>query len=295
MTCPRPGHAATRTGIASTRQGVLVFREVSSPVAVRRIASLGSFVSAVEMLSQRHKFGEGDLLGAQLANTRPRFAKRFPRLTRALSSPAAPVAGYALQAGVSAATFLWPRHRGLQLAGAATLASLQSVQRFRTPFGGDGADQMQQAINTVLASTALIRNRDRGDDLAMRALALETTISYTASGLVKAVSPVWLKGEAITGVMRTRNYGDQRVFRLVARYPAISKAVSWGTIAVETCFPLVYVLPRPAARAYLVSMSAFHVGIGQFMGLNRFLTAFGATHPAIDYVLAQRQSSARPA
>jgi hypothetical protein len=270
-----------------------VFRDMSSPVAVRRIASAGSFVAAVEMLSQRHKFGSGDLLSAQIDNTHPRFAKRFPRLTRALSSKALPVTTYALQAGVSAATFLWPRNRGVQLAGAAVLASVQTVHRFRTPFGGDGADQMQHAINTVLASTALIRNRERGDDLAMRALALETTIAYTASGLVKAVSPVWLKGDAFAGVIRTKNYGDARVFRLVNRHPELSKAVSWATIAAETCFPLVYVLPLPAARAYLASMSAFHVGIGQFMGLNRFLLAFGATHPAVHYVL-ERRHSVRP-
>lgn len=272
-----------------------MFRGVSSPVAVRRIASLGSFVAALEMLSQRKKFASGDLLSAQIDNVHPRFAKRFPRLTRVLSSEAAPVVTYGLQAGVSAATFLWPRNRRLQLAGSATLASLQAFHRFRTPFGGDGADQMQQVINGVLASTALIKNRERGNDLAMRALALETTIAYAASGVVKAVSPVWLKGDAFAGVIRTKNYGDERVFRVVARYPAASTAVSWATIAAEVCFPLVYVLPLPVARAYLASMSAFHVGIGQFMGLNRFLTAFGATHPAINYVLTQRRSSLGPA
>jgi hypothetical protein len=270
-----------------------VFRSVSAPVAVRRIASLGSFVAAVEMLSQHKRFGSGDLLSAQIESTHPGFAQRFPRLTKALSHKATPLAGYALQAGVSAATFLWPRNRGLQLAGAAALASLQTAQRFRTPFGGDGADQMQQAINGVLASTALIKDRERADDLAMRTLALETTIAYTASGLVKAVSPVWLKGDAFAGVMRTRNHGDERVFRLVARYPALSTVVSWGTIVAETCFPLVYVLPLPAARAYLASMSAFHVGIGQLMGLNRFLPAFGATHPAVHYVLTRRHSTVR--
>ncbi|MFE6742209.1 hypothetical protein [Streptomyces tubercidicus] len=34
-------------------------------------------------------------------------------------------------------------------------------------------------------------------------------------------------------------------------------------------------------------MTLFHLGIGQLMGLNRFVPAFGATHPALLYVLRQ--------
>jgi hypothetical protein len=123
----------------------------------------------------------------------------------------------------------------------------------------------------------------------MRTLALETSLSYVASGMVKAVSPVWLKGEAVGGIMRTRSYGDPRAHRLVTRFPVISTALSWGTIAAECGFPLIYLLPKPAARGYLAIMTGFHLGIGAFMGLNRFFLAFGATHPAIHYVLSQRR------
>ncbi|RKN35822.1 hypothetical protein D7294_30870 [Streptomyces hoynatensis] len=260
-----------------------------SPTAVRRIASAGTFVAALETLSQHEKFRKGDLLGSQFDVFYPKFAKRHPRITRALSWRGLPYAFHGAQAAVSAATFLWPRNRTLRLAGGTTLAALSAAQRYWNPYGRDGADQLQQVINVTLASTALIEDREKADDLAMRALALETTISYAASGVVKAVSPVWLKGDAVGGVLRTKNYGDPRAHRLITRYPQLSKALSWGTIAIECGFPLVYVLPRPAARAYLASMTAFHLGIGQLMGLNRFFLAFGATHPAIHYVLAQRR------
>jgi hypothetical protein len=268
---------------------------VTSPqtahVAVRRVAPVGSFVAALEMLSQHRRFGKDDLLGPQWDAFRTKTATRHPRLARALTSRAVPVAAYALQAGASAATFLWPRNRVVQAVGGAALASMRGTQRRWSPLGGDGADEMQNVINVVLAATALIDDRDKGVDLAMRALALETTMAYVASGVVKAVSPVWLKGDAFAGIIRTRNYGDQRIHRVVAKYPALSKAVSWGTIAAELGFPLVFVLPRPAARAYLAAMAGFHLGIGQFMGLNRFVLAFCATHPAVDYVLDQRATA----
>ncbi|MGW1995223.1 hypothetical protein [Embleya sp. NPDC001921] len=259
------------------------------PTAVRRLASAGTFVAALETLSQHKRFVQGDLLGSQVETFRPRLAKRFPRVNRALASRAFPYALYGTQAAVSAATFLWPGNRPLRIAGGVTLAALQSAQSAFIPFGRDGADQLQQVINVTMASTGLIKDLEQADDLAMRTLALETSLSYVASGVVKAVSPVWLKGDAVAGVMRTKSYGDPRAHRLITRYPAISTALSWGTIAIECGFPLIYALPKPAARAYLATMLAFHVGIGEFMGLNRFVLAFGATHPAIHYVLSQRR------
>ncbi|MEU9118592.1 hypothetical protein AB0C96_01805 [Streptomyces sp. NPDC048506] len=244
------------------------------------------------MLSQHHKFEDGELLSAQLESTRPAFVKKFPKLTRALSSKKAAVALYGVQAGASAATLVWGHKRGVRAAGSAVLAATGAISRLRTPFGGDGADHLQQVINVVLASTATFKDGEKARDVAMRALALETTISYVASGVVKLVSPVWLSGEAFSGVIRTQNYGDPRIFKLVDKYPLVGKLVTWGTVAVEVGFPLVFVLPKPAAKAWLGSMTAFHLGIGQFMGLNRFVLAFGATHPALLYVFAEQEKRA---
>ncbi|WP_030019227.1 hypothetical protein [Streptomyces monomycini] len=264
-----------------------MFLSAPPEVTARRVASLGTLVSALEMLSQHRKFEDGELLSGQLGSMRPQLAKRFPRLTRALSSKKAAVALYGVQAGASAATLVWGHKRGVRAAGSAVLAATGAAGRLHTPFGGDGADQLQQVINVVLASTGTFKDDEKARDVAMRALALETTISYVASGVVKLVSPLWLSGEAFSGVIRTQNYGDQRVFKLVHKYPMVGKVVTWGTVAAEVGFPLVFVLPKPAAKAWLGSMTLFHLGIGQFMGLNRFVLAFGATHPALLYVLAQ--------
>ncbi|MFG2512522.1 hypothetical protein [Streptomyces sp. NPDC048584] len=255
----------------------------------RRIASAGTLVAALETLSQHKRFVKGDLLGSQVDAFHPQLAQQHPGLHRVLASRVFPYAVYGAQAAVSAATFIWPRNRTLRIAGGASLAALQSAQSTFIPFGRDGADQLQLVINATMASTGLIRDREQADDLAMRTLALETSLSYVASGLVKAVSPVWLKGDAVAGVIRTKNYGDPRAHKLLTRCPVVSKALSWGTIAIECGFPLIYVLPKPAARVYLGTMTAFHLGIGEFMGLNRFVLAFGATHPAIHYVLSQRR------
>ncbi|WP_030801608.1 hypothetical protein [Streptomyces sp. NRRL S-337] len=269
-----------------------MFLDAPPEVTARRVASLGTLVSALEMLSQTRKFEDGELLSGQLASMRPKFAKRFPRLTRALSSKKAAVALYGVQAGASAATLVWGHKRGVRAAGSAVLAVTGAAGRLHTPFGGDGADQLQQVINVVLASTGTFKDGEKARDVAMRALALETTISYVASGVVKLVSPVWLSGEAFSGVIRTHNYGDPRIFQLVHKYPLLGKLITWGTVAAEVGFPLVFVLPKPAAKAWLGSMTLFHLGIGQFMGLNRFVLAFGATHPALLYVLAQSEKPA---
>ncbi|MEU7061006.1 hypothetical protein [Streptomyces sp. NPDC046197] len=259
------------------------------------MASLGTLVSALEMLSQTRKFTDGELLSGQLESTRPKFAKRFPRLTRALNSKKAAVALYGVQAGASAATLIWGHKRGVRAAGSAVLAVTGAAGRLHSPFGGDGADQLQQVINVVLAATGTFQDDDKARDVAMRALALETTISYVASGVVKLVSPVWLSGEAFSGVVRTHNYGDPHVYQLVHKYPLLGKLVTWGTVAAEIGFPLVFVLPKPAAKAYLGSMTLFHLGIGQVMGLNRFVLAFGATHPAILYTLTRNEERAASA
>ncbi|WP_439673442.1 hypothetical protein [Embleya sp. MST-111070] len=258
-------------------------------VTARRLASAGTLIAALETLSRHERFAKGDLLGSQIDALEPEFATRLPGLHRALASTAFPYALFGAQAAISAATLIWPRNRALRVVGGATLAALQSVQAQVIPFGRDGADQLQMVINVTMASTGLIANRARADDLAMRTLALETTISYVSSGLVKLVSPVWLKGEAVAGVIRTKNYGDPRAHKVLSRYPTLAKALCWGTIAIECGFPLIYVLPKPAARVYLGTMTAFHIGIGEFMGLNRFVLAFGATHPAIHYVLTRRR------
>lgn len=255
---------------------------------VRRIASAGTLISSLEMLSQAHRFDQGELLSTQFHNHSPKLAERFPRLTQALASKGAAICLYGIQAAASTATIIWPRSRPVQLAAGVVLAGSVALDRIRTPFGGDGADELQNVINVTLASTALFTNREQARDVAMRALALETTISYVASGLVKLISPVWLKGEAFSGIIRTTNYGDQRLFALVSKYPVLGKLVSWATIAVEVGFPLVFVLPKPASKAYVGVMFGFHLGIGQFMGLNRFVAAFSATHPALLYVIGQR-------
>ncbi|WP_206025268.1 hypothetical protein [Micromonospora zingiberis] len=260
----------------------------------RRIASAGTLIASLETLSQHKRFAKGDLLGSQADAFYPNLAQEHPRVHRALTSRALPYAVYGAQAALSAATLIWPGNRPLRIAGGAALTALQSVQGQLMPYGRDGADQLQMVINTTMATTGLIRDHERANDLAMRTLALETSLSYVASGLVKAVSPVWLKGDAVAGVIRTKNYGEPNAHKLLTRYPALSKALSWGTIAIECGFPVIYLLPKPAARAYLGTMTAFHLGIGAFMGLNRFVLAFGATHPAIHYVLSQRRRERAP-
>ncbi|GGT54439.1 hypothetical protein GCM10010271_67890 [Streptomyces kurssanovii] len=207
-----------------------------------------------------------------------------------MSSKEAAVALYGVQAVASAATLIWPKNRTVKIVGGSALAAVGALDRLRSVYGGDGADQLQQVINLTLASTATFKDPEEGLEVAMRALAIEAAIAYFASGVVKLVSPVWLKGEAFGAIIGTQTYGDKRLYSLVTKHPVLGKLVSWGTVLAEVGFPLVFVLPKPLARAYVGMMGSFHVGIGQFMGLNRFVLAFGATHPALLHVIEQRSS-----
>ncbi|MEU5975977.1 hypothetical protein [Streptomyces sp. NPDC047315] len=149
--------------------------------------------------------------------------------------------------------------------------------------GMDGSDH----LSTVNFTTALLDKfpgNTKGDRTAVLcSLALQSALAYSTSGLVKLTSPTWRSGDAITGVLRTKTYGDRDLFSLVQGRPALAKAMAWSVIVAETAFPVVLVLPPRAARACFAAGVVFHLANGRYMGLNRFLWAFTATYPAVDF------------
>ncbi|MEU6380128.1 alpha/beta fold hydrolase [Streptomyces sp. NPDC046909] len=103
---------------------------------------------------------------------------------------------------------------------------------------------------------------------------------------MKLVGDKWRDASALPGVMRTRTYGCEPVYRLTQRWPRTSKAVQHGVLAMECLFPLVHVAGGRLTRPLLAAAGSFHVANGFVMGLGRFMTAFPAMHPMVAYTTA---------
>lgn len=174
----------------------------------------------------------------------------------------------------------------------AVLCATALAKSIRNRYGGDGSDHM----SVITFSASALAEAFPGDtwvrQLCIRFVALQALISYATSGAVKAVSPIWRSGEAVSGVFRTRTYGDNDLFQLVTRYPMLRVALSWAVIVGELCFPLIALATPMMARAMLLAGVGFHLANGRFMGLNRFVWAFVGTYPAISHVTAGRRVTA---
>lgn len=154
----------------------------------------------------------------------------------------------------------------------------------RNTYGLDGSDQMQ-AI--VLAALLLyhVAPDDTGRRIALGFVAAQSLLSYFAAGIAKSVSPVWRNGTAIAGVLDTLSYGTSRGTRIINRWPALSTALCWSTLAFECAMPLLVFVSPQACLVFLGVGLAFHAGIALAMGLNLFFWSFAATYPCV-YLLS---------
>lgn len=180
------------------------------------------------------------------------------------------------------------RSHARQTAGAALMATSALLFEHRNPYGRDGSDQMSGVINSYRVATAFIPDRDASNDVFLRAVNIQTTVSYVASGLAKAISHTWRSGRALEMVLETDMYGHTPAAKFFVRHPRLSRLLTWSTIAWESGYPLIYFLPRPLTHLALLGVKVFHLGIAVTMGLPRFLWGFSGAHSAVEYVLDHR-------
>lgn len=154
-------------------------------------------------------------------------------------------------------------------------------------YGSDGSDQLSFLVQST-AAIARIGDNDRRLESGLMFLSSQVALSYLTSGAVKMVSRTWRSGEALPGVLRTRTYGDAKLFQFLDSNPRISKTIAHSVLAAEICFPLVYVMPRKPALAAVTTMGVFHIANARYMGLARFVWAFLATYPAVVYVILKK-------
>ena len=148
--------------------------------------------------------------------------------------------------------------------------------------GGDGSDQVGTFTQALTAAARLSRS-DRVTDVILWATSAQTTLAYLASGWVKLLGKPWREGTAIKGVMRTRTYGAEPLFRILQKHPELGRLAEVGTLVIECAYPIVYALNGKARLVYLGGVAALHTGIAVVMGLGRFLPAFLSLQPPVLY------------
>lgn len=251
---------------------------------IERVTAVGATISAAELMATAEMLDDDGLLGWPISRTRIYGLNRGPgkHLEKILGYPQ--IVGVAQTRLLSGLALLAPtpsrRARGGALAG---MTGTGAALNLRSNFGLDGSDHLAFINFAVTLLEKLFPHDKKAREVALAFIAAQSCLSYFTSGAVKLTSPVWRSGEAVTGVFRTRTYGDRWFYRLVNDNPGLAKAVAWSVMLAEVLFPLVLVAPKPVARAILAGGAAFHLGNARFMGLNRFFWSFTATYPAVAY------------
>jgi hypothetical protein len=218
---------------------------------------------------------------------------RSPRthaLVRRIADARTTDALHALRA-VAAGTVLAAPHPRARVVGGLVSAACHALLHPRHRMSSDGSDH---AAFMVQVGTALARAgaTPAAKDAGLWFIALTTAMAYTAAGAAKAVSPGWRTGDAVLGVVRLRGYGDPAIARLLERVPHAGRVLEAAVVALECGFPLAFA-HRRVAWAVVGSSLAFHLANARVMGLNRFLTAFAATYPAVLYTAGPATGSPR--
>jgi hypothetical protein len=171
-------------------------------------------------------------------------------------------------------------HGALAALSVIILTSL--LMHFRSPWGMDGSDQMLTQIFGALFLAQLA-----GTTLATQAalwfIALQACLSYATAGIAKAVSPYWHGGNAVFAIFNTRTYGYEPIARFLIAQPALTRAMTFGAVFMESAFPLALVAGYPGCLLFIGWGFTFHLMNAGVMGLNSFLWAFTATYPAVIY------------
>ncbi|WP_300344343.1 alpha/beta fold hydrolase [Nesterenkonia sp.] len=264
---------------------------VFSPIPLTRDRALGiserlvaatTLTSSLEYLSQRRHLDKGglndwDIMRSEEAVNNPLFRSVLDVIGRRKVTLGLQTA----RAALSVAMML-PGNSRWRGAGNLALGGMTAILYPRHRFGTDGSDQVSLLVQTA-AGAARLSTSTQTRDALLWYIAIQANLSYAASGWVKLLGDKWRNGEALPGVMRTKTYGFEKVYRWAKQHPRASRYAQHAVLAMECLFPLVYIGSGRLVRPFLASAASFHVVNGFVMGLGRFMTAFPSMHPFVAY------------
>lgn len=248
-----------------------------------RITAVGALVSGLEELSRPGDMHDRSLFSWPVRRTGLRVLSRrklhpvlqpfeHPRYQKVVAARTAAAASVMLAPSTS-------KSRSAALLG---LSGLMLAKSYRHTYGSDGSDQMSFITTTVAGAASLPGLSAWHRGMLSGFVTFQSTLSYFSAGVAKLRSSAWRDGSAVTGIFRTKTYGDEQLYQFLKDRPWAAKTLAWTVIAAETAFPIVLVLPPLPRRALLGLAASFHVANARFMGLNRFFWAFLGTYPVVD-------------
>ncbi|SDZ55823.1 hypothetical protein SAMN05216554_4638 [Herbiconiux ginsengi] len=256
--------------------------------------AVGQVLASIESLMIGGLYRKDGLLRGVSAIGVPPGSPRY-RLLNALDSARTPRVLATITLVASGVLLASRGNRRLQIAASAVIGGVNRLSELRTPYGRDGADQMTGIITQYRIVSALVPDRARSDELFLRALNAQAGLSYFVSGVSKLFGSSWVQGDAIGEILQTEAYGNGPAASLLRRFPRLVRLLTWATPLWEVSFPLIYLLPSRWARAMLLGVKAFHLGIAGVMELPRFVWGFVGSHGAVQYVVDQRSQARRSA
>jgi hypothetical protein len=105
-------------------------------------------------------------------------------------------------------------------------------------------------------------------NLSVRMIQLHLCIMYFASGLEKAMGEQWWNGEAVWIALHQDQFSQLNV-DWMASVPWVPKLMCWGTLVIETLFP-VGMLWSKTKKLWLPGILSMHLFIAIFLGLHLF-------------------------
>lgn len=254
-------------------------------VLIASIASIGASIANFEWLANRRQLKDDGLYSWAVAGARPAgVGASLPKRALNWLLSYRPFVGVLIVRAIALA--LLPATLALRNGATGDLAFVVATTlllNLRSPYGMDGSDQM-----AVQVFGALLIGCAAGSKLAIGAslcfIGAQACLSYFTSGVAKVLSPQWREGTVVFAIFNTRTYGYAPAARLLHDRPTVTRAATYGAVAMECAFPLVLFVGWPVCLVFIAWGVAFHVMNALVMGLNSFIWSFAATYPAVIYL-----------
>jgi hypothetical protein len=250
-----------------------------------RIAGIGSLIAWTELFASARTFTDASIRSWPLSwfrATHPSSSRSARVLDRVLGYPG--VLAIAAIGWMAALVLVMSNAPGRAAGAASAIVVLcHFIFRFRGLQGSEGADPLYTTLLIAVAWGELSGSPSIAA-MCVIFIAAQAALAYAGAGGVKLISPAWRDGSAMTGILRTRQYGHEGLAAMCTARPGLAHAAGLGTIVFECLMPLAMFAPPPVLLVFLAAGLVFHAGIAGIMGLGSFLWAFVATYPALIYV-----------
>jgi hypothetical protein len=248
---------------------------------ISRLLFVGLVIEAIELFHLRHAFADGGLFSRATLETLMTGARWQTRIGATVGGSGAVTVALLGQGIAALAVIVSGLGTAVGMVAAVGCLVSNGYLRTRRQIGGSGAEQLTFIVLVTFGLVLLAGGGEGARRLGDGFVAAEVSLAYFASGVSKAVSPVWRRGEAMTGILAMEGCGIPGLAALLTAHPALDRAMCWSVIGWEMTFPLVLIAPLPLMIALLAMGVVFHVACAVLLGLNRFVWAFCGCYPAV--------------